>query len=125
MRLPPYPVAGQPLRQSWGRAIIDWMRANTLCPGVGYRVNRSANGTTLAVAGAVAGAAERPFGGKMRVHGHTCTGLMSDPELPYIMVDHFGGTATQVAGPVPADHEPNVCYYAKADLTGWDTYVVP
>lgn len=50
MNLPPRPVAGEPLRASWGVQVIDYLRSITLLSGTGYRVNRTANGTTLGVA---------------------------------------------------------------------------
>lgn len=44
MMLPPYPA------DSWGRRVVDYLRASQLMPGPGYRVRMEASGTSLQIA---------------------------------------------------------------------------
>ena len=44
--LPPEPVAGEPLRASWGSQLIRWCRANRLMPTPGMLLTRTPNGTS-------------------------------------------------------------------------------
>lgn len=49
MRFPDYPVAGEPLRESWGRTIVDYLRSITLRPSPDVWPNMGAGGTTLRI----------------------------------------------------------------------------
>jgi len=46
MRLPPYPVPGDPIRAAWGREVIDYLRSITPQSSEDIFHNRTANGTT-------------------------------------------------------------------------------
>jgi hypothetical protein len=46
MKLPDYPVAGEPMRASWGRQVIDYLRSITPRAGLDVYPEVSANGTT-------------------------------------------------------------------------------
>ena len=46
MKLPDYPVSGEYLRESWGRSIIDYLRAITFRSSSQMLITQTANGTT-------------------------------------------------------------------------------
>lgn len=47
MDIPAAPSQGETLRASWLARLVAAVRAQRLLPGVGYRIHRTANGTTL------------------------------------------------------------------------------
>ena len=47
MRLPDYPIPSEPVRASWGRLVIDYLRSITPRSSSDILVSSSANGTTL------------------------------------------------------------------------------
>ena len=47
MKLPDYPIPSEPVRASWGRLIIDYLRSITPCSSPDILVSTTANGTTL------------------------------------------------------------------------------
>jgi len=48
MKLPDYPVSGEPVPASWGRQVVDYLRSITPRSAPGHRVNITSNGTTHA-----------------------------------------------------------------------------
>lgn len=53
MKLPDYPVAGEPMRASWGRQVIDYLRSITPRAGLDVYPEANANGTTYRFAGKI------------------------------------------------------------------------
>ena len=47
MKFPEYPVVGEPMRASWGRSIVDYLRSITPRPSVDVWPQIGANGTTF------------------------------------------------------------------------------
>jgi len=54
MKLPDYPIPGEPMRASWGRQVIDYLRSITPRSGVDVWPEIGANGTTYSLAGQTA-----------------------------------------------------------------------
>ncbi|WP_448579275.1 hypothetical protein [Thermosphaera sp.] len=48
-RLPEYPAPGEPIPASWGRAVVDALRARTVIAGPGVLADYSPNGTKLTI----------------------------------------------------------------------------
>jgi hypothetical protein len=81
MRLPEYPVQGEPLTAAWGRQLIDFLRSLTPRPSAEVKPQRHPNGTTWELAARQrherAEAAATPFRLACTIDEETGLGLIS------------------------------------------------
>jgi len=120
MIIPPYPQSGFPVDASWGRYVVDCLRALRIRSGRGIRTQEGSDGTlveslaqTSMNAGAVMG-----FSGKAYIAGNETTGLNSDSSKPFVRCFLDTATAEEHAGPMPKPWPPNESWREKAYTSG-------
>jgi hypothetical protein len=84
MKLPDYPIPNEPVRASWGRQIVDYLRSITPRSSSSVLVSTTANGTTL-----------RSTASSRRGAGGSFSGRAWVGAFPKIIVDRSEDGATQ------------------------------
>ena len=65
MRLPDYPIPDEPVRASWGRVVIDYLRSITPRSSPSILVSTTANGSTFHPIVSASGAGGGSFSGRV------------------------------------------------------------
>lgn len=119
MRLPSYPVKGEPVTARWGRDVVDFLRS--LVPtGCGLLlVKRGPGGTTYSVGRRLSGAgagvafsgyAFSPRGAKVSVD--------EEPTKPWVRYRSIGDAFSEELGPPPNPWPGGEVWYEKAETAG-------
>jgi hypothetical protein len=114
MRLPSYPVEGQPITAEWGRRLVDYLRSERLQPGRGYFRQGGAGGRTMKIlprSKAIGGA----FSGNVWVNKRRYTGYNSKPVCPWVKIEFtsVGPNITEEIGPPPTNIPDDQIWYEK------------
>jgi len=123
MKLPDYPIPDEPIRASWGRVIVDYLRSITPRSSPSILVSTTANGSTFQPLVRAGAGGSMPFSGRVMMN-----------QLPRITIDtaetgatkflymHSDGSHTWAA--VMPDVQPADGVVFDLDQTAGDIHII-
>ncbi|MCX6996518.1 MAG: hypothetical protein NTV49_05410 [Kiritimatiellaeota bacterium] len=122
MQFPKYPARGEPLSESWGRQLLDYLRSITPQSSPTVRVSIGAGGATFQAEAAPA-ARRQPaacWSGDCWIAGVLYSGKATDAAKEWIRIDLSTTpypTITEEAGPPPSPWGQGAIWRRKSDQT--------